>query len=116
MKSRKPFSRAILLVLFMLFVNEGHWNGQQIISEAWVRESTAPEPDDHRAWHPGSILMAIYQIRAKGHLDPRWSAWFAGLVVTPTENAETVLAGPLVDQAALYGVLTKVRYLASALA
>ena len=53
--------------------------------------------------------MAIYQIRIKGHLDPRWSAWFAGLVVTPTENAETVLAGPLVDQAALYGVLTKVR-------
>ncbi len=53
--------------------------------------------------------MAIYQIRIKGYLDPRWSAWFDGLVVTPTENAETVLAGPLVDQAALYGVLTKVR-------
>jgi hypothetical protein len=53
--------------------------------------------------------MAIYQIRIKGHLDPRWSAWFDGLAVTPTENAETVLAGPLVDQAALYGVLTKVR-------
>ena len=53
--------------------------------------------------------MAIYQIRIKGHLDPRWSAWFDGLTVTPTENAETILAGPLVDQAALYGVLAKVR-------
>jgi hypothetical protein len=53
--------------------------------------------------------MAIYQIRIKGHLDPRWSAWFDDLAVTPTENAETILSGPLVDQAALYGVLTKLR-------
>ena len=53
--------------------------------------------------------MAIYQIRVKGQLDPRWSAWFDGLAITHTEKGESDLSGPLVDQAALHGVLTKVR-------
>ena len=48
-------------------------------------------------------------ITVKGHLDQRWSAWFDGLAVTNLENGETVLAGHLLDQAALHGVLTKVR-------
>jgi hypothetical protein len=48
-------------------------------------------------------------ITVKGHLDRRWSAWFDGLAVTNLENGETVLAGHLLDQAALHGVLTKVR-------
>ena len=53
--------------------------------------------------------MAIYQIRVKGHLDPRRSAWFDGLVVTHTAEGETILTGRLEDEAALHGVLIKVR-------
>jgi hypothetical protein len=51
----------------------------------------------------------IYQIRIKGHLGPRWSEWFEGLTITPEEGGETLLTGPVVDQAALHGVLRKVR-------
>lgn len=44
----------------------------------------------------------------KGHLDPRWSAWFGGLVITLEANGVTLLTGPVVDQAALHGLLRKV--------
>jgi hypothetical protein len=50
-----------------------------------------------------------YHIRLKGHLDDHWSAWFDGLTITNEANGEVVLCGPLVDQAALHGVLIKVR-------
>ena len=52
--------------------------------------------------------MTVYEIRVKGHLDPRWSAWFGGLTVTNAANGETVLKGEVVDQAALQGLLSKV--------
>ena len=48
-------------------------------------------------------------ITVKGHLDQRWSEWFDGLTITQLENGDSVLAGHLADQAALHGVLTKVR-------
>jgi len=51
----------------------------------------------------------LYQIKVKGHLDPRWSEWFDGLAITHKPNGETLLAGPVVDQAALHGLLSKVR-------
>jgi hypothetical protein len=51
----------------------------------------------------------VYQIRLKGHLSPRWADWFEGLTLTLEANGETLLTGPVVDQAALYGVLRKVR-------
>lgn len=50
-----------------------------------------------------------YDIRIKGHLDSRWANWFEGLTITALDNGETSLTGPVVDQAALYGVLRKVR-------
>lgn len=50
-----------------------------------------------------------YQIRIKGHLDDRWAAWFDGLTCTREEDGHTLLAGLLVDQAALHSVLRKVR-------
>ena len=50
-----------------------------------------------------------YHIRVKGQLDPLWSQWFDGLTVLHEADGETVLDGPLVDQAALFGVLVKVR-------
>ena len=51
----------------------------------------------------------VYQIRLKGHLGPHWADWFEGLTITLEDNGETLLTGPVVDQAALYGVLRKVR-------
>lgn len=54
-----------------------------------------------------------YEIRIDGMLDDRWSAWFEGLRVTGDEaNCQTVISGPIVDQAALHGVLAKIRDLA----
>jgi hypothetical protein len=51
----------------------------------------------------------VYQIRIKGHLDPGWTDWFGGLTITLEEDGETLLTGPVVDQAALHGLLRKVR-------
>jgi hypothetical protein len=51
----------------------------------------------------------VYEIRLKGHLDAKWADWFDGLTITRADNGETLLTGPLVDQAALHGVLRKVR-------
>jgi hypothetical protein len=54
----------------------------------------------------------LYEIRIKGHLDDKWAAWFGGLTLTREDNGETLLTGPVVDQAALHGLLRKVRDLA----
>jgi hypothetical protein len=51
----------------------------------------------------------VYQIRIEGHLGREWSAWFEGLAITALDNGETLLTGPVVDQAALHGLLKKVR-------
>ena len=51
---------------------------------------------------------ARYELRVQGVLDPGWSAWFEGLRVT-SDDRETIIAGPVADQAALHGLLTKVR-------
>ena len=50
-----------------------------------------------------------FQIRLEGHLGPEWADWFGGLSITLEENGETLLAGPVADQAALHGLLRKVR-------
>jgi len=51
----------------------------------------------------------VYQIRLKGHLGSQWTEWFEGLTITLEDNGDTLLAGPVVDQAALHGLLKKVR-------
>ena len=51
----------------------------------------------------------VYQLVIKGHLDSAWSDWFGGLTIALLENGETILSGPVVDQAALHGVLMKIR-------
>ena len=51
----------------------------------------------------------IYQIRIKGHLDRKWADWFYGLCITSLENGETLLTGPVLDQAMLHSLLRKVR-------
>ena len=52
---------------------------------------------------------AVYQIRIKGHLDRQWTDWFEGLSIALEDNGDTLLTGPVVDQAALHGLLRKVR-------
>ena len=51
----------------------------------------------------------VYQIRIKGHLSREWTDWFEGLTITLEKGGDTLLTGPVVDQAALHGLLKKVR-------
>ncbi len=51
----------------------------------------------------------VYQIRLKGHLGREWTDWFEGLTITLEEDGNTLVTGPVVDQAALHGLLKKVR-------
>lgn len=53
--------------------------------------------------------VEFYEIRLKGHLEPQWALWFEGLTITPEETGDTLLSGPVADQAALHGLFKKVR-------
>ncbi len=66
------------------------------MSETPTPIKTHPEPE-------------LYEIRVSGHLDARWANQFEGLTITLEENGDTLLAGPVIDQAALHGLLKKVR-------
>lgn len=50
----------------------------------------------------------LYQSRRKGHLDAQWVEWFGGLAITQEANGDILLVGPIVDQAALFGLLKKI--------
>jgi hypothetical protein len=65
--------------------------------------SNQPSPDRN------ADTLWVYQIRISGHLSPRWLHWFDGLVITLEENGDTLFTGPVIDQAALHGILKKVR-------
>ncbi len=65
-------------------------------------EQTHASIDEHdKTWR--------YEIRVKGHLDARWSTWFDGLTLARQSDGTTNIQGPVVDQAALHGLLRKVR-------
>jgi hypothetical protein len=66
-----------------------------------MNEKTASTQDHYE---PG-----IYEIRIKGHLDDKWADRFEGLTITLEDNGDTLLTGPVIDQAALHGLLKKVR-------
>lgn len=66
----------------------------------------APMQSDDAPLGEGTLQ---YDIRVKGHLDARWAAWFAGLTLTNDIDGTTVIHGPVVDQAALHGLLQKLR-------
>jgi len=69
--------------------------------DRFMPSELTPQPDRD---HP-----MVYRIRIKGHLGQNWKDWFNGLAITLEENGDTLLTGPVVDQAALHGVLKKVR-------
>lgn len=73
------------------YVDKGHKKGNLVI--------TIGKKSEHM----------VYQIRIKGHLGPGWTDWFEDLTITLEENGDTLLTGPVVDQAALHGLLRKVR-------
>jgi hypothetical protein len=70
-----------------------------------------PVMSNHLDPQPNQGQPLIYQIRIKGQLGCEWTDWFGGLTITPQNNGETLLTGPVCDQAALYGLLKKVRNL-----
>jgi len=55
------------------------------------------------------MAPTLYRIRVKGHLRPEWSEWFDNMTIIPEKNGDTTLSGLVVDQAALHGLLVKVR-------
>jgi hypothetical protein len=58
---------------------------------------------------PTQNRLTCYEIRVEGHLPPQWVDWFEGLTITLEEDGDTLLTGPVTDQAALHGLLKKVR-------
>jgi hypothetical protein len=54
-------------------------------------------------------MATVYEIRIEGQIDACWSEWLEGMKITPLETGETVLAGEVVDQAALFGLLNRIR-------
>ncbi len=72
-----------------------------------VTGPSSPESASRTGMRMGAAVY--YQICVQGHLDSTWSEWFEGLTITNLANGQTALVGYLVDQAALHGVLIKVR-------
>jgi len=58
---------------------------------------------------PDPVQPVVYQIRIKGQLGPEWADWFGGLAIAVEAGGDTLLTGPVVDQAALHGLLKKIR-------
>jgi hypothetical protein len=64
---------------------------------------------EQRSQRTDAAWPTIYQIRIEGHLGPACTSWFAGLSIALEDNGDTLLTGAVVDQAALHGLLKKVR-------
>jgi hypothetical protein len=93
------------MALYFRIAGTNAGDDAEIHREERARRSMSPahgSPEDHH--EPGG-----YEIRVMGHLDDRWTDWFDGLTITAEDNGDTRLTGPVVDQAALHGLLKKVR-------
>jgi hypothetical protein len=69
------------------------------------------DPNAAQGWDSASVEHPIYQIRVKGHLGEQWADWFEGLTIRQEKDGITVIVGPIADQAALHGLLVKLRNL-----
>src|SRR5687768_9142696 len=74
-----------------------------------LSEQQSRIPSNNLEPETASGQPTIYQIRIKSHLSSDWTDWFDGLTITLEENGDMLLTGPVVDQAALHGLLKKVR-------
>jgi hypothetical protein len=83
----------------------------------YIEQAARTEMTGHNRYKVPNVLdpenapdqSKVYQIRLKGHLGSQWADWFEGLTITLEEDGDTLLIGPVVDQAALHGLLKKVR-------
>jgi hypothetical protein len=82
--------------------HQGRSYGPEVTADDRSARATAGEP-------PAGHGIPQYEIRVKGQLGSRWSAWFDGLSLTSEDGGTTVIHGPVIDQAALHGVLQKLR-------
>ena len=74
-------------------------------------ENHSKDPNVAQGKDLAKVEQPIYQIRVKGHLGDCWADWFEGLTISQEEGGITVLTGPIADQAALHGLLAKLRNL-----
>lgn len=66
---------------------------------------------DSNPLNPESNLSPVYQIKVQGHLGSQWADWFENMTIQRDANGDTTITGPVIDQAALHGLLTKMRNL-----
>ena len=85
------------------------WKIEQVVQTVVTDHARERIMASERTPTPDPDQPMICHIRIEGHLGPHWSSWFEGLAITREDNGETLLTGPLVDQAALHGVIRKVR-------
>jgi len=69
------------------------------------------EPGQSEKTEPQRSACCLFEIHVKGHLDSDWSDWFENMDIRLLDNGETILSGPIVDQAALMGILNKLNRL-----
>jgi hypothetical protein len=100
-------SHHILMYLLIRRKERLQRRGDSSTRGKWRRSMSETHASTEDHGEPG-----LYEIRIQGHLDDRWVAWFGDLTLTREDNGETLLTGPVVDQAALHGLLRKVRDLA----
>lgn len=76
-----------------------------------IPETHGQNPSAAQAKDLASVEQPIYQIRVKGHLGDQWADWFEGLTLSQEKDGITVMVGPIADQAALHGLLVRLRNL-----
>jgi len=76
---------------------------------SWIEEKTRDRMNGKFPLKQDHDEAGQYEIRIHGHLDGRWAGWFEGLTLTLEENGDTLISGRVIDQAALFGLLRRVR-------
>jgi hypothetical protein len=74
-------------------------------------EDPSKHPDAAKDGDAVPVDQHVYQIRVQGHLGDRWACWFEGLTIRQEKDGTTLLTGPMTDQAALHGLLVRIRNL-----